>query len=296
MAAGILKRILLWLIRKVHYFTEVSVRSFFILQRESAFSRMALLGAYLKLQFKKVFLIWLLHRGIRHEAVLGFRMRFDQYWIFDLLFREIFIDQDYFFKTDKTSPFIVDCGSNFGMSIIFFKKLFPDARIAGFEPSKAIFNVLEQNVKDNDLEGVVLYNKAVSDKPGKLDFFYDDNQLGSFYGMQSGKPVQSAETVEAVTLSSYINEEVDFLKIDIEGAEEAVLLEMAESGKLGLVKQMVIEYHHHLDVDKDRFSCILSLLENQGFGYQIKTGDNTLTTGRQFQDILIGCYRKRAVL
>src|SRR5436309_1804523 len=55
------------------------------------------------------------------------------------LFAEIFINGSYLFHTDRSRPLILDCGSNIGMSILFFKKLYPEARIIGFEADPLTF-------------------------------------------------------------------------------------------------------------------------------------------------------------
>ena len=41
-------------------------------------------------------------------------------------------------------------------------------------------------------------------------------------------------------LSTYLTEPVDFLKMDIEGAEDQVLKDLNETGKLALVREIVL--------------------------------------------------------
>ena len=53
---------------------------------------------------------------------------------------EIFDQQIYRFNTSNSKPYIVDCGANIGLSIIYFKQLFPNAEIVAFEPDEKIFN------------------------------------------------------------------------------------------------------------------------------------------------------------
>src|SRR5260370_28727380 len=50
------------------------------------------------------------------------------------LYREIFLARAYFFRSEASSPLIFDCGSNIGLSILFFKHLYPNCRIVSFEP------------------------------------------------------------------------------------------------------------------------------------------------------------------
>jgi hypothetical protein len=86
---------------------------------------------------------------------------------------------------------------------------------------------------------------------------------------------------------------VDFLKLDVEGSELAVLRDLESNGTIGQIRQMVIEFHHHMDPAVDNLSECLALLEAQGFGYQLTSGQvYTPITRGQFQDVLVHAYRK----
>ena len=51
----------------------------------------------------------------------------------------IFILQNHLHK-------FIDCGANIGISILFFKKQYPDCTIMAFEPNPHAFPLLEKNV------------------------------------------------------------------------------------------------------------------------------------------------------
>jgi FkbM family methyltransferase len=68
---------------------------------------------------------------------------------------------------------ILDCGANIGMATLFFKWLYPNARIDAFEPDPKTFQLLENNVKQNHLTNVATHNCALWDIDGKIDFFVD---------------------------------------------------------------------------------------------------------------------------
>jgi hypothetical protein len=99
-------------------------------------------------------------------------------------------------------------------------------------------------------------------------------------------------TVEAARLSAFINDSVEFLKLDVEGSEFAILTELARSGKLDRVAQIGVEFHHHIRADEDELSALLLLLEQNGFGYQVVGAAREPGKPRQFQDILVRAYRK----
>ena len=69
--------------------------------------------------------------------------------------------------------------------------------------------------------------------------------------------------VETLKLDDIINDEVDFLKMDIEGAETDVLL---SSKKLDQINQMFIEYHSFHDSDQ-KLSQLLEVLSQNRFRY-----------------------------
>src|SRR6478672_5618518 len=48
---------------------------------------------------------------------------------------EIFIEEVYK-QSLPPNPYIIDCGANIGLSVIYLKQMFPDARIIAFEPDE----------------------------------------------------------------------------------------------------------------------------------------------------------------
>ena len=72
--------------------------------------------------------------------------------------------------------------------------------------------------------------------------------------------------IETIALDDLIDGEIDFLKMDIEGAETDVLL---SSKKLDQVNQMFIEYHSFYDSDQ-KLSQLLEVLSQNRFRYYIQ--------------------------
>ena len=56
-----------------------------------------------------------------------------------------------------------------------------------------------------------------------------------------------AAVVPSRRLWEFIRSDIDLLKLDVEGAEDAVMDELADSGKLRYVRRLHLEYHHHID-------------------------------------------------
>ncbi len=179
------------------------------------------------------------------------------------------------------------------MSIIYFKKLYPDCKLISFEPYKVAYELLEDNIRSNNLEQIQLIDKAVYNRIGSIEIYYDPNNPGALAisALKERMPGVSKK-VESVLLSDYINEEIDFLKIDVEGAEDLILEDLHSKNRLSLIDEMVIEYHHHVKPQDDKLSKILGILEEANFGYQICTDLKPPFNKKRFQDILIYAYKK----
>jgi FkbM family methyltransferase len=182
------------------------------------------------------------------------------------LFDEIFDGKCYYFETKKSDPFIIDCGSNIGMSVIFFKLLYPKSKILAFEPASVNIKLLARNIAENNLSDIQIEQKALSDKPGKLILYNPGQEWGTLY-LCSGSDCK--EEVEVAMLSKYINQEVDFLKMDIEGAETGVFEDLAKNNKLCLIKEIILEYHNSPDVPSNNLVKVLKFLQDNNFKFFI---------------------------
>jgi len=185
---------------------------------------------------------------------------------FYIQYKDEFIRRIYHFEAIRPDPLIIDGGSNIGMSILYFKHVYPGARIIGFEPDPAIFYILKENVTRNGLTDVTLVNAGLGEETGTISFIPDESAGGRF------AKGEGSVTVQVKQLSDYIGEPVDFLKLNIEGEELAVLQEAEASGRLRNVRELVLEYHGWANGEQ-RLGEILNLLDRQGFRYLIHDFD-----------------------
>ncbi|MDP2454928.1 MULTISPECIES: FkbM family methyltransferase [unclassified Kaistella] len=208
---------------------------------------------------------------------------------------ELFEEEVYRFKSDIDNPYIIDCGANIGLSIMYFKKLFPKSKILAFEPDEKIFNILKENIfTRNTFNDITIKKEAVWIDDTELSFFSEGALAGSSV-VDFGKK-NNVIKVQAINLKKYLLEPVDFLKIDIEGAENTVIFDIANH--LGNVKNLFLEYHGLLN-EPQNLGEILTLLKKQGFEYYIRVAGNTLkfpfcneTPSNFNQQLNIFCYRK----
>jgi FkbM family methyltransferase len=251
----------------------------------------------LKARIRRTFVKTIVRRRYDSHAmtanVVGFKTKFCSFQSLAYLFEEIFLDQQYHFDAIKTNPYIVDCGSNIGMSILYFKMIYPDCEILAFEPEERAFACLVANVKANQLHSVQLNQKALTSTEGQVVLFIDPDDLGSLRASTVRvPPLKQQQEVHGTRLSPYIDRRVDFLKIDVEGGEVALLDDLAAQGKLTQIREMVLEFHHHIDPASDCLSHVFQLLERGGFGYQVRACPKQGHKPQDFQDILIHAYQK----
>ena len=178
---------------------------------------------------------------------------------------ELFFDEIYRFRARCPDPKIIDCGANVGLSVIYFKHLYPAARITAFEPDPRIFGVLEDNLRRFGFEHVTLHREAVWKEAGELHFVPD----GGFGGRTEtrGNAPASATPVRAVRLRDFLAEPVDLLKVDIEGAEAVVIADCRD--RLVNVERLFVEYHGRRD-EPQQLGTLLDHVREAGFRYQIK--------------------------
>ncbi len=203
---------------------------------------------------------------------LGYSVRINDGPNFYTLVKDIFINRIYHFEAQHPAPLILDCGSNIGMSILYFKRVYPRARVIGFEADPAVFPILEENIARNQLTDVRLVRAAIAGQGG-VGALCADGKFSSClaqYGPPAMAEAWSRHEVPCVGLCDYLAEPVDLLKMNIEGAEHDALAGCGNA--LRMIREMVVEYHHLPGLPRTLHK-ILALLHAQGFEYLINDFD-----------------------
>jgi FkbM family methyltransferase len=179
---------------------------------------------------------------------------------------EIFHEEVYRFNSSSPTPFIVDAGANIGLSVVYFKRKYPDCQVVAFEPDRKIFGLLERNIRSMGYHGVDLHNSAAWIETTELTFYSEGSLAGSSEIDFSG--AGNKYQVKAERLRDILHDrQVHFLKIDIEGAENTLLFDLGNI--LGKVDRIFIEYHS-IPSKPQRLPDILHLLSSEGFRYSIR--------------------------
>lgn len=179
-------------------------------------------------------------------------------------YNEIFINEIYHFKPVPGKNIILDCGANMGLSVLYFATKYPDHRIYAFEPEAEIFAILKENVETFNLTNVQLFEKAIWNKEEMLEFYTDKGMGGRVIASYEN---QEPTKINALRLVDYLSDQVDFLKIDIEGAEDVVLRDCID--QLSKIGSFFFEYHNNV-YKPQTLHELLHMIKNVGFHYYIK--------------------------
>jgi len=149
-----------------------------------------------------------------------------------------------------TSPTAVlfDVGANQGVFVRHLIEAWQGLsyQLYAFEPSKKTFGLLQNQV--TDLPFVHLVNKGFGEEPGFVELYSDKegSGLASVYPRDLSYhhiDFSAHETIELTTLDLFCGqsniERIDFLKLDVEGHELAVLKggkRMMDEGRIGIIQ------------------------------------------------------------
>ncbi|HEC14103.1 MAG TPA: FkbM family methyltransferase [Acidiferrobacteraceae bacterium] len=186
-------------------------------------------------------------------------------------------DLNVFCRMIRTGARVVDIGANFGLYSISAARLVgAGGRVYAFEPVPESFELLQQNIKSNNLEDVV----SVSDSCIAADIEKADFNLTvepSFSGLHdtSRSVVREVISVECIPLDHHAllqDGPIDQIKIDVEGAELDVL-----TGAAGIIKRspdIVIQFEvTSKNLEGDRLGKLIDwLLEKLEDGFILRTG------------------------
>ena len=142
--------------------------------------------------------------------------------------------------------FAIDCGANIGVhSIEWAKHMTGWGSVLAIEAQERIYYALAGNIAINNCFNAVALNAAVGDAPGALKIPQLNYLVPTSFGSLELRPTSNTEyigqpvnysdgslaIVQAVSIDSLKLSRIDFIKIDVEGMEMAVLAGAVESVK-----------------------------------------------------------------
>jgi len=188
---------------------------------------------------------WLLYNRIGQDGGRGYQVQL-QDWV-----------RDHF--QNRPHRRAIDIGANMGITAIEYARVFD--QVEAFEPVPDVYDQLEQVIAKNQLTNVQAHPKAIGDKEEMIMMKYRANN-----SFASSRHHKGDQQVQQLTLDSYDFDAVDFIKIDVEGMEPAVI-----SGAWETIKRhtpvILFEYKPHLskrlghDIDQE----VCERLEQLGY-------------------------------
>lgn len=197
-------------------------------------------------------IIYILRNGIKYEirTKTSDRAIFHEIWI-----RKYYTPAGFTIKEDDV---VVEIGAHIGIFSIFAAQLARNGKVYSFEPMPANYEMLQRNIILNKANNIIPVNKAVSDKKGKKEFHLSSSEIytGEHSFFLRGDKLMKTIEVETLSLENIVKDhnisEIDFLKMDCEGAEYEILFNVPDD-ILRRIKQISMECHD-IDNTRNKFS------------------------------------------
>ena len=245
-------------------------------------TRLRIIAGYTRLRLKLA-----LGMSPSTERFLGMTLHFADYRGLVFLVEEIFVSGQYVLEGAAVPERIVDGGSNIGLSVLFFRWRYPNARIDAFEADPETAMILRRNIEANHIEGVTVHALALSDRDGTATFERGDGGPGSLVSrLAEGQDRTGSMAVPTAKLSTFVDSTVDLLKLDVEGAEAACLHELQAAGRLDLVRRMIVESHHQPG-GESTLARVIETFERSGWSIRLTTPANSGVWSSLRQDVLV---------
>lgn len=175
--------------------------------------------------------------------------------------KEIFMEEVYKQSLPPDCQ-VIDCGAHIGLSLIYVKSICPSAKIIAFEPDQKNFKLLQKNILSHHLTDIELRNEAVWIDDTELQFMSEGSMSSKITSGDTGN-----KKVKATRLKNYLDGPIEFLKLDIEGAEYPVIQDIAS--QLQNVNNLFIEYHGKFEQNNELID-ILDIVNKADFSFYIK--------------------------
>lgn len=178
-------------------------------------------------------------RFTKKIAKVNFRSRFEYLWnpkdpysLLGMPLRGDFepLETDLILRLTNQNDIIFDVGANFGWySVVFGKNIGPGGSVHAFEPLLSVIEDLKNNIKLNNLQNIVVNFFGLSNTNTRSKIYVPKIYGTAFASLRRLNYDQNCDeiTIFLKTLDDYCQNrkinKIDFIKIDVEGAEALVL-------------------------------------------------------------------------
>jgi len=164
----------------------------------------------------------------------------------------------------------LDCGGHKASSVKMFYRYYPEAtqyEVHSFEANPHLHHFFKE-------KKTKLHPKAVWIKDGEIEFWIGRNPVNMSATLIEGKTTgnfrEKPIVVPCLDFSRWLKknftiEDHIVLKLDIEGAEYAVLNKMFEDGTIDYISDLYVDWHYSkIPMNKDDHFAMLARLQQRG--------------------------------
>lgn len=161
------------------------------------------------------------------------------------IYREVYLEgvyNDIF--NQKEDMVVIDVGANIGIVTQYMRDF--SKKVYALEPSSSHFEALKKNKEFNKWDNVEVINAALADKDGEMELKTNDaNKTCHSLTLDYGEGGEKVKTMRFDTLMTQFDiDEVDFVKFDVEGAEDMILRSEGFLKIASKIKAIEVEFHH----------------------------------------------------
>lgn len=161
------------------------------------------------------------------------------------IYKEIYFDGLYIdIFNQKKDMTVIDVGANIGVVTNYMREYCK--KIYAIEPSKEHFEALKMNKEYNKWDNVEVFNMAMADRDGEMTLStLDGNRTCHSLVNDYGQGHEQVKTIRFDTFMQENNiESVDFVKFDVEGAEDMILRSEGFINVAPKIKAIEVEFHY----------------------------------------------------
>jgi FkbM family methyltransferase len=163
---------------------------------------------------------------------------------------------------------IIDIGANFGYHTLLFSREVQE-NVYAFEPQMQNFQLLENNIKHNNIKNIILYNFACGDNNCyvKMPIIEEYTNMVNMGDITPDNGISNNFSITKSVILDEINfpSKIDFIKIDVQGWEKKVLI--GAHNLLKKYKPVLIVEFEHFQLAKTNTSCeeLFNFIRNNNY-------------------------------
>lgn len=197
------------------------------------------------------------------------------------------------FASPENSKSFVDVGANVGQTLLRLKTTYPESDYIGFEPNPTCTSYVQKLIKINGFKNCSILNSGLSTELGIMQLEKDSDTDSRASVVSNFRPnyFSKSENVLVIKYESFFLEKnVNFIKVDVEGAEYEVIkgMENAIQKHRPIITCEVLDSHNEavLDFGQNRANQLCEMLKSWNYNIiQLQTQSSTITNYKKTETI-----------